>query len=95
MRTPLPANVQAQLFTEARSHHAWKPIAIEPSQLHELYELMKWGPTSANSCPARFVFVTTDEAKQKLYPALTGINVDQARAARNVSRMVRQKTTKK
>jgi 3-hydroxypropanoate dehydrogenase len=60
----------AQLFTQARTHNAWLPIPIEDSELHALYDLLKWGPTSANISPARFVFVKSKAAKERLRPAL-------------------------
>ncbi|RYZ63590.1 MAG: malonic semialdehyde reductase [Proteobacteria bacterium] len=50
-------------------------------QLQALYDLLKWGPTSINSSPARFTFVKSDEAKAKLYPALAEMNVEQVRTA--------------
>jgi 3-hydroxypropanoate dehydrogenase len=81
MATPLPITAQAQLFTEARSHHAWQPVSIEQSELRELYELMKWGPTSGNANPGRFVFVTTEEAKARLYSAVEPLNLEQIRSA--------------
>jgi len=74
-------SAQAQLFTEARSHHAWQPVSIEQSKLRELYELMKWGPTSGNASPGRFVFVTTEEAKAKLYAAIEPLKLEQVRSA--------------
>ena len=69
------------LFTQARTHHAWQPKPVSEAVLKELYELAKWGPTSLNAAPARIVFVTTDAAKEKLYPALMGSNVEQVRQA--------------
>jgi 3-hydroxypropanoate dehydrogenase len=76
-------NDQAQdlLFRAARSHNAWMNQAVDPSILTELYELMKWGPTSANGAPARFVFLCTPEAKEKLRPALAPTNVEKAMTA--------------
>ncbi len=66
----LDSSALAQLFTEARTHNVWLPDEISEAQLHELYELLKWGPTSANCSPARFVFVKSPEAKERLRPAL-------------------------
>ncbi len=60
-----------QLFRTARTQNAFQDRPVEDSQLHALYELLKWGPTAANSTPARFVFVKSAEAKQKLAPALS------------------------
>ncbi len=55
-----------QIFTEARTHNGYLPDPLPDSQLHELYELLKWGPTSANCSPARFIFVRSVEAKARL-----------------------------
>nr|WP_146473152.1 malonic semialdehyde reductase [Vulcaniibacterium thermophilum] len=57
------------LFRTARSHNELSG-EVSDDTLHQLYELLKWGPTSANSSPARFVFVKSKEAKEKLRPAL-------------------------
>ncbi len=71
----------AGLLTEARSHKMWLARPVEDSVLHELYELMKWGPTSANSSPARIVFVRTAAGKARLVPALDAGNVAKVREA--------------
>ncbi len=55
-----------QLFTEARTQNGWRDTPVTDRQLHDLYELMKWGPTSANCSPARMIFVRGDEARKKL-----------------------------
>jgi 3-hydroxypropanoate dehydrogenase len=70
-----------QLFTEARTHSGFKPEPIPEATLHELYELLKWGPTSANCSPARFIFVTTPEAKAKLLEGIAPGNLEKTRAA--------------
>jgi 3-hydroxypropanoate dehydrogenase len=57
-----------QLFRTARSHNKWQDRPVELSQLHALYDLMKWGPTSANTFPLRVVFVTSAAAKARLIP---------------------------
>jgi len=59
-----------QLFRTARTHNAFLDRPVEDEQLHALYDLLKWGPTSANTLPARFVFVKSKEAKARLGPAL-------------------------
>jgi 3-hydroxypropanoate dehydrogenase len=69
------------LFTEARTHHAWTSKQVPETLLRELYDIMKWGPTSANCLPMRAVFVQGAAAKEKLLPALMGGNVDQVKAA--------------
>ncbi|WP_024889203.1 malonic semialdehyde reductase [Luteimonas huabeiensis] len=58
-----------QLFRTARTYNRFSG-EIDDATLHRLYELLKWGPTSANQSPARFVFVRSAEAKKKLEPAL-------------------------
>ncbi len=55
-----------QLFRTARTRNAWTDRPVTEEQLRELYDLMKFGPTSANSCPARFVWIKSAEAKGKL-----------------------------
>lgn len=70
-----------QLFTEARTHHAWLPKPISDELLRSTYELAKWGPTSVNSTPMRILFLKSESAKEKLYPALSGSNVAQVKAA--------------
>ncbi len=55
-----------QLFTEARTHNAWQATPVPDETLHALYELVKWGPTSANCSPARLVFAKSDAAKRRL-----------------------------
>lgn len=70
-----------QLFREARSYNAWQDREVSEEQLHQLYELFKWGPTSANSCPARIVFVKSEEAKARLKPCLAEGNVEKSMSA--------------
>jgi len=63
------------LFREARSYNRWTGEPVSDQTLHELYELLKFGPTSANSTPARFVFVKSAEAKAKLVACVSPGNV--------------------
>jgi len=70
-----------QLFRTARTQNAFQDRPIEDSQLRALYDLLKWAPTAANSTPARFVFVKSAEAKQKLAPALSEGNLAKTLAA--------------
>lgn len=70
-----------RLFRAARTWHAWRGGALAEDRLRQVYELMKWGPTSANSSPARFVFVCTEDAKARLRPALSEGNVAKTMAA--------------
>ncbi len=69
------------LFREARSFTKWQPRPVSDDTLHDLYDLLKWGPTSANSTPARFAFVRTREAKERLRPALAPLNVEKTMTA--------------
>jgi 3-hydroxypropanoate dehydrogenase len=64
-----------QLFRTARTQNAFQDRPVEDAQLHALYDLLKWGPTSANMSPGRFVFVKSPEAKEKLRPALSEGNL--------------------
>src|SRR5436190_1993590 len=68
MGTPVDDAVLDALFRTARSQNKWfdKPVSTE--QLIAIYDLMKWGPTSANSFPARLVFVASAEGKKRLAP---------------------------
>lgn len=70
-----------QLFREARTLNAWLPKPVSDEQLHQLYELAKFGPTSANASPMRIVFVKSDEAKAKLKPFLSEGNRDKTMEA--------------
>lgn len=70
-----------QLFTEARTHNGWIDKTVPDSLLHQLYDLVKMGPTSANCSPARFVFVRTREARDKLAPCLSSGNLDKTMTA--------------
>ena len=69
------------VFRKARTFSYWLDRGVTVETLQELYELMKWGPTSANSSPARIVFVRTPEAKQRLAPALAPLNLEKTMSA--------------
>ena len=77
----LDAGALAQLFTAAHTHSAWRDDDVPPSLLRELYELVRWAPTAMNSNPARFVFLSSDEAKERLRPHLDEKNVKQTMTA--------------
>jgi len=83
--TAHPARISSdaldQLFREARTHNAWLPRRVPIEALHEAYELARMGPTSANSSPARFVFLESEAAKARLLPALAPLNVEKTKAA--------------
>jgi 3-hydroxypropanoate dehydrogenase len=69
------------LFREARTFTKWQARPVDDQLLQELYELLKWGPTSANGCPARFVFLRSKEAKERLRPALAPLNIQKTMTA--------------
>jgi 3-hydroxypropanoate dehydrogenase len=70
-----------RLLLKARTQNGWLPTPVTDDQLRGIYDIMKVGPTSANSCPARLVFLRTPEAKARLLPALSPTNVDKTKAA--------------
>jgi 3-hydroxypropanoate dehydrogenase len=69
------------LFRTARSHNGWLDKPVTDEMLRQLYELMKWGPTSANCSPARIVFVRTSANKERVRPALSPNNVEKTMTA--------------
>lgn len=81
MSQALPDSSLDTLFREARSFSYWQDKPVSEDQLKALYELFKMGPTAANSCPARVVFVSSEEAKQRLKPCLAEGNVDKSMSA--------------
>lgn len=83
------AEAEKILFTEARTQNAWLDKPVAQSKLHELYELMKWGPTSTNCSPLRIVFLTTDEAKQRLKPTMAEGNLPKTMSAPVVALLAR------
>ncbi len=81
MASPLDQNALDQLFLTARSHNAWQSRPVPDELLQRLYNTFRMGPTSANCCPARIVFVKSKEAKEKLMPALSEGNRAKSMAA--------------
>src|SRR6058998_2271655 len=81
MSKVLSAEALDQLFREARTYTAWLDKPVTDDTLRQLYDVMKWGPTSANSCPARFVFLCSRQAKERLRPALAPGNVEKTMTA--------------
>jgi nitroreductase len=69
------------LLMKARTQNGWLPTPVSDDQLRRIHDIMRTGPTSANSCPARILFLRTPEAKARLLPALSPGNVDKTRAA--------------
>jgi 3-hydroxypropanoate dehydrogenase len=80
-REPISTTALNQIFREARTRQKWHARRIPEQVLREIYHLTRLGPTSANSQPARFVFITSDEAKARLLPAMSEGNRDKTRLA--------------
>ncbi|TNE67113.1 MAG: malonic semialdehyde reductase [Alphaproteobacteria bacterium] len=70
-----------QLFLDARSFNRWEDRPVADETLEAMYDLLRMGATSANCCPARFVFVKSDEAKARLKPHLDAGNVEKSMTA--------------
>ena len=81
MNKPLDDHALDQIFRTARTHSAWLDQPVTDEMLRQVYDLMKWGPTSANGSPGRFVLVRSKEAKERLRPTLSPGNVDKTMAA--------------
>lgn len=79
--SPLPDDALRQLFLGARTHNGWLDKPVPDTLLHALADLVRLGPTSANSCPARLVFVKSAEAKARLEPHLSAGNKAKTMAA--------------
>ncbi len=69
------------LFQDARTHYSWTAEPVTDAQLEQLYSTLKFGPTSANTSPARFVFLRSAEARERLRPALSAGNLDKTLSA--------------
>jgi 3-hydroxypropanoate dehydrogenase len=69
------------IFRAARTQNGWQEKPVSDEQLRELYDLMKWGPTTMNTSPARILFLRSREAKERLKPALSPGNADKTMAA--------------
>src|SRR6202162_6759930 len=70
-----------KLFREARTYRTWQSRPVADQTLRDLYDLLKWAPTSANAAPARFAFLRSQEAKDRLRPALAPLNVEKTMSA--------------
>ncbi|HYZ63524.1 MAG TPA: malonic semialdehyde reductase, partial [Acetobacteraceae bacterium] len=77
----IDANCLDTLFRTARTHYRWLDQPVTDDELRTVFDLLKWGPTSANSSPARFLFLRTPAAKERLRPALSAGNVEKTMAA--------------
>ena len=80
----LPTETLDTIFKKARSHKGWLNKDITSDQIHQIYDLLKFAPTSGNCCPARFTFIQSDEAKNKIKPSLDEGNIDKAMNAPSV-----------
>jgi 3-hydroxypropanoate dehydrogenase len=78
---PVSTEVLDQLFVEARTRNAWTDRPVPEALIRQLYDTMKFGPTSANSSPARFVFVTSPEGRARLAPHMSEGNRDKTMQA--------------
>ncbi|WP_332678542.1 malonic semialdehyde reductase [Brevundimonas sp.] len=74
--TPLSEAALSQLFTGARTRNAWSDRPVPEDLLRKVYDLTKFGPTAVNATPARFLFVTSPEAKARLAPLMSEGNRD-------------------
>jgi 3-hydroxypropanoate dehydrogenase len=81
MTQPIDTASQAQLFTQARTHNHWQAKPVPENLLWQLYDLCKWGPSSANCSPLRVVFVQSAVAKEKLKTCLQAGNIDKTMTA--------------
>lgn len=81
MTETLSSSTLDQLFREARTQNKWQDKPVSDETLRKLFDLVKMAPTSANSSPARFLFLRTPEAKAKLKPALSEGNVEKSMTA--------------
>jgi len=69
------------LFSEARTYNAWLDKPVSNAQLEQIYDLIKFAPTSVNCNPARFLFVKSPEAKERLLPCLNPGNIEKTKTA--------------
>ena len=74
-------DAHSALFEEARTHNVWLPRKVSADTLRDLYDRLRWAPTSANSNPGRFVFLRSTAAKQRLKAHLSAQNVDKTMSA--------------
>jgi 3-hydroxypropanoate dehydrogenase len=81
MPQPLDDNALDQVFRTARTYNGYLDQPVSETQLHAIWDLMKMGPTSANQMPARLVWCTSPEAKDKLAACASGANAPKIRAA--------------
>jgi 3-hydroxypropanoate dehydrogenase len=81
MSATLDAPALDLIFRDARTRNGWADKPITDEQIHQIYDLMKFGPTSVNGSPARFVWLRSEAAKQRIAPFLSGSNRDKSMKA--------------
>ncbi|MEP9358194.1 malonic semialdehyde reductase [Sphingomonas sp. KR3-1] len=81
MATPLDDAALDTIFRTARSYNGYTDAPVTEADIRNIYELLKWGPTSANNQAARFVWLTSDESKEKLAALASSTNADKIRKA--------------
>lgn len=81
MSHPIDDDALNTLFRDARTFSKWQSRAVTDQTLRDLYDLLKWAPTSANAAPARFAFLRSKEAKERLRPAIAPLNVTKTMTA--------------
>jgi nitroreductase len=72
--SPISESALEQLFVQARTFSSWLPQDVSNDTLQKIYDLMKWGPTSANTCPMRIIFVKSAPEKEKLVSVVDDFN---------------------
>ena len=77
----LDSNSLDTIFRTARSQNGWLDRKVSDEQIHEIYELMKFGPTAANNCPARITFLKSEDSKNRLKPHLDEGNIEKTMSA--------------
>src|SRR5271155_4321144 len=80
-RTAVSNDCIDKIFREGRTHNVWLPQPVPSELLRQAYDLAALGPTSANTTPARYVFLMTPQARERLRPALAPGNVEKTMAA--------------
>ncbi|MEL7480973.1 MAG: malonic semialdehyde reductase [Pseudomonadota bacterium] len=81
MADPISDEALNTIFRRARSFNSWDDRDVPETLVRAIYELAKWGPTSANCSPARFIFLPRGDARERLKPHLLGGNVEKTMAA--------------
>src|ERR1700758_2444255 len=81
MSNVLSSDALDTIYRNARTHNVWLDKPVEDTLLKQVYDLARMGPTSANMCPMRIIFVKSREAKERLKPALDAGNVDKTMKA--------------